>query len=69
MAVVNLGFRAPSPTPLIYSASDGDPPAITGWTPPIRAHQGFGPIVELGQEINSNILPLDLSLFLFLFFI
>ena len=69
VAAVNLVTRATARF-LFFIAWATGPTSHIGWPPPIRA-QRESPARSLDRagEINSNILPLDLSLFLFLFFI
>ena len=57
----------PGPSPILYSAGDGGPPAIWAGRPRSGRVQGVQPDLWIEPvEIKSNILPFDLSLFLFL---
>ena len=66
-STVNLGVRAPCGPHLSFIAQcDRGPPTIVGWAPPIRARGGVRAGLcrwaKAQSEINTNILPLDLTL-------
>jgi len=57
----------PGPLPILYIAlATGAHQSQTNWSPRSGAEGESGPIFGSGLEINSNILPLDLFLFLIL---